>query len=245
MQFYKKRKAIKIIATIWFIIGIVFISWLFYTFQAHNVDEHIFQSNDNIKIETASDFYLFTPNNGYRNTLMFYPGAMVSPEAYAPLCRRIAENNIQVYLIKMPWRLASKGYNIPIELGLLNDSSKTYILAGHSLGAKMAAQFVYENPSLIDKLILIGTSHPRDISLEDTTIPILKIYGTKDGIASKKAILKNRSKLPKATLFAEIEGANHSQFGYYGFQLGDKSATISREQQQAEALKCILEFINK
>jgi pimeloyl-ACP methyl ester carboxylesterase len=40
-----------------------------------------------------------------------------------------------------------------------------HILAGHSQGVSMVGQFVYENPDLIDKLILIGTSHPPDISL--------------------------------------------------------------------------------
>lgn len=75
---------------------------------------------------------------------------MVDPKAYVPLCRKIADNNIKVYLIKMPWGLASKGYNIPKELNLFSDTTKTYILAGHSQGAKMAGQFVYENPNLID-----------------------------------------------------------------------------------------------
>ncbi|MGH8021061.1 MAG: alpha/beta hydrolase [Opitutaceae bacterium] len=31
-----------------------------------------------------------------------------------------------------------------------------------------------------------------------------------------------------------IEGGNHSQFGVCGFQPGDRSAIIDRDQQQAE-----------
>ena len=139
--------------------------------------------------------------------------------------------------------MASKGHNIPKELNLFGDTSKTYILAGHSQGGKMAAQFVYENPNLIDKLILIGTTHPRDISLSNSSIPIMKIYGSDDGVADEESIMQNKPKLPSATTFVRIEGANHAQFGYYGFQLGDNSATISREQQQTETLKNILEFI--
>jgi pimeloyl-ACP methyl ester carboxylesterase len=119
----------------------------------------------------------------------------------------------------MPWRLASNGYNKPKELQLFSDSTKTYILSGHSQGAKMAAQFVYENPDLVDKLILIGTTHPRDISLANLNIPVLKIYGSNDGVADEKSILENRSKLPESAKLVRIEGANHSQFGYYGFQL--------------------------
>jgi len=43
----------------------------------------------------------------------------------------------------------------------------------------------------------------------------------------------------------KLEGANHNQFGYYGFQLGDNAATISRKKQQAETLKEIIEFIRQ
>ena len=112
-----------------------------------------------------------------------------------------------------------------------------------ALGAKMAAQFVYENPALIDKLILIGTTHPRDISLAESKIPMMKIYGSNDGVADEKSIFENKSKLPPATNFVKIDGANHSQFGYYGFQLGDNPAAISREEQQTATLKHILAFV--
>lgn len=90
-----------------------------------------------------------------------------------------------MYLIKIPWRLASKGYNRPKELALFSDTTRIYILAGHSQGAKIAAQFVYENPTLTDELILIGTTHPGDISLANSKIPIMKIYGSKDGVADE------------------------------------------------------------
>ncbi len=42
-------------------------------------------------------------------------------------------------------------------------------------------------------------------------------------------INKNKSKLPLTTKYVLIEGANHSKFGYYGFQLGDNKASIARE----------------
>jgi len=39
--------------------------------------------------------------------------------------------------------------------------------------------------------------------------------------------------------------AKNKKAGYYGFQLGDHIATISREQQQEETLKNIIEFIKQ
>lgn len=241
----KKSPLKKSLKTIWITAGLLFTLWMFYSYESHGVDESLFQNNTIVKVENTDDYFLFTPKKQFKNVVIFYPGAMVETKAYVPLCRKVADNGIQVYLIKMPWRLASKGYNKPKELNLFEDAAKNYILAGHSQGGKMAAQFVYENPKLIDKLILIGTTHPRDISLAEVEIPILKIYGSNDGVASEKEIFENKSKLPASAKFSRIEGANHAQFGYYGFQLGDDKASISREQQQRETLDEILKFINE
>jgi len=239
----KKWTIKKIIKTIWITIGIAFTLWLFYSYQSHGVDKQLLKNNSVINVENTDDFYSFTPRKEFKNVFIFYPGAMVEPKAYVPLCAKIAAIGIKVYLIKMPWRLASKGYNKPKELHLFDDTTKTYILSGHSQGAKMATQFVFDNPTLVDKLILIGTTHPRDISLADSKIPVMKISGSKDGIADIDGINTNKSKLPETTKFVLIQGANHSQFGYYGFQLGDNKADISREKQQQDILDNILSFI--
>jgi hypothetical protein len=241
----KKYQIVKIIKRVWFTIAILFTIWLFYSYQAKNVPDSYLETSAEISVKDSDDYFLFEPRQKFDQVFIFYPGAMVDPKAYVPLCRKISENGIKVYLIKMPWRLASKGYEIPKQLNLFADKTKTYILSGHSQGGKMAAQFVKENPDLIQKLILIGTTHPRDISLAESKIPIMKIYGSKDGVADEKTIFKNKAKLPPNTKFIKIEGANHAQFGYYGFQLGDDSATISREKQQEETLRHILNFISK
>lgn len=41
-----------------------------------------------------------------------------------------------------------------------------------------------------------------------------------------------------------IEGGNHAWFGNYGKQEGDKTASISREEQQQQAVEEILQMIN-
>ncbi|HVG42626.1 MAG TPA: alpha/beta hydrolase [Chitinophagaceae bacterium] len=240
----KKWTIKKIIRTVWITGGVIVTACLFYSYDAHGVAKTFIQNSETSKVEETRNFFLFTPTSTFKEVLIFYPGAMVAPKAYVPLCRKIANSNIKVYLIKMPWRLASKGYNKPKELHLFDDTTKTYILSGHSQGAKMAAQFVYENPALIDKLILIATTHPRDISIADSKIPIMKIYGSKDGVADERSIMDNKTKLPATTKFIRIDGANHAQFGFYGFQLGDNTAEISRKQQQTETLKYIIKFIN-
>lgn len=210
--------------------------------QSQGVDDSLLEESIGVTVQDTDRFYAFTPKPESDKVFIFYLG---EPKAYVPLCRKIAEENIKVYLIKMPWRLATKGYTLPIELNLFKDSTKSYILSGHSQGGKMAGQFVFENPDLIDKLILIGTTHPRDVSLATNKVKVLKIYGSNDGVADKKSVVQNKDKLPGNAIFREIIGGNHSQFGYYGYQLGDNKAGISREQQQAETFSVILDFIKK
>jgi hypothetical protein len=233
----------KILKAIWVTAGLVFITWMGVSTQAKGVSKAILQSDTIIHVENSHDYISFIPAGFYSTVFIFYPGALVDPIAYAPLCRNISAKGYKVMLIKMPWRLASKGYRKPKELNLFSDISKEYVLAGHSQGAKMAAQFVYENPGMFDKLILIATTHPRDIDLSTLGIPVLKISGDHDGVASMDDILRNKSRLPPQTKFVVIRGANHAQFGYYGFQLGDNKATISRERQQQVTLDTILSFI--
>ena len=43
----------------------------------------------------------------------------------------------------------------------------------------------------------------------------------------------------------EIEGGNHAQFGNYGPQKGDLPATISAEEQQAQTVIAIEEFLGE
>jgi len=228
---------------LWLIFGIGFMCWLIYSYQSKGIDKAVFENKSTVGILETEDLISFTPKSGFHTVLIFFPGALVQAKSYAQLCRKIADNGYKVILIKMPWRLANYGYNKPLELNLLADTTLQYILAGHSQGAKMAAQFVYENPGLIDKLILIATTHPRDIDLSQVKIPVMKVYGTEDGVATVNEINKNRAKLPANANFVLIEGANHAQFGNYGFQLGDHKAKISRERQQKITLENISSFI--
>lgn len=239
------RRIKKIFGFAWMTAGIIFFVWIIYSYQAKGFDNDIFNNSSSVTVKETSDFISFTPVRFYQKVFIFYPGALVDPKAYALLCRKIADSGYQSIIIKMSWRLASYGYNKPKETGLLKDTSKQFILAGHSKGAMMAAQFVYENPSLIDKLILLGTSQPKDFDLSTSTIPIMKIYASNDGVADTTEVNANKNKLPAATRYILIQGGNHAQFGYYGPQLGDNKASVSRAQQQEILLNNILSFIRQ
>jgi hypothetical protein len=72
---------------------------------------------------------------------------------------------------------------------------------------------------------------------------VTKIYASNDGLASAEEVESNAIYLPEDTNWVLIEGGNHSQFGYYGEQLGDNSASITREEQQKLTVNAILDVL--
>jgi len=203
--------------------------------------KNTFDNDSNVTVETASDEITFMPvNSTYQNEIIFFQGGLTDPKAYAPLCRKIAENGFTCHLIKMDWRMPQWDYK-KIET-MFDLKHGRYIIGGHSQGAKMASQFVYEHPGLMKGLFLLGTSHPRDFDLSGRSIPTIKLYGELDGLASVPEVMENKDKLPKNTNLIEIKGGNHSQFGYLGTLLTDEDAEIDLAEQQRITVEKLTDF---
>jgi len=237
---YSKHNIFRVI---WFSLVVVFMLWMWSGFQAHNLPDDTFISTESISVHENTEMISFQTMEQDSTQIIFFQGGLVEPEAYAPLARSLAENGYSVHIIKMPFRLAILGYDELSSLFNLSDSNTDYILMGHSQGAKMAAKFVHENPDLIDGLVLMGTSHPRDFSLSYSTIPILKLYASNDGLASVVEVMENRNMLPIDAKFIEIKGGNHAQFGYMGSLLMDDVASISKEEQLVQVNAEIVRFL--
>lgn len=234
----------KIFKTAWFSLVTVFFIWNWTTFQSRGLPDGVFETSKVVAVEQTDDEISFTSLvTGKRPEIIFFQGGLVDPKAYVPLCRSLAENGYTCHLIKMAWRLAQYDYQKVPELFDLK--SGNYIIGGHSQGAKMAANLVFENPGVFKGLFLMGTSHPRDIDMSSMNIPTLKLYGELDGLASVDEVLKNKSKLPLNSELILIKGGNHSQFGYMGQLLMDNSAVISIEEQQEVVLDHLLKFLSK
>ncbi len=232
----------KIFRTIWFSLSIIFSIWVWTAFQSRNLPKGTFENSDGVSVTESNDLIIFKADSSTRNlSIIFFQGGLTDPKAYAPLCRQLAKNGFTSHLIKMDWRMPQ--YDYKKILTLFNLRSGNYVIGGHSQGAKMAAQIVYENPTLFKGLFLIGTSHPRDIDLSGLTIPTIKIYAENDGLASVPEVLENKTKLPIHTKMILINGGNHSQFGYLGTLFMDERAEISLEEQQKQTLHYILQHL--
>ncbi|WP_373523517.1 alpha/beta hydrolase [Aquiflexum sp.] len=237
----KKRNIFRIV---WFSLITIFFIWNWTTYQSRNLPEITFADDDNVTVIKSSDKITFISNNSsYQNEIIFFQGGLTDPKAYGPLCRKIAENGFTCHLIKMNWRMPLWDYK-KIE-SMFELKNGNYIIGGHSQGAKMASQFVFENPNLMKGLFLLGTSHPRDFDLSNRTLPTIKLYGEFDGLASVSEVMENKDKLPKSASLIELKGGNHSQFGYLGKLLTDDKAQIDLEEQQGLTLEALVDFFKK
>ena len=224
------------IRVVWLTAGVVFLGWLVWSAQAHGVPDEALKSSRMVRVVALDDATLFRPAAPRVGPLVvLLPGGAVDPTAYAPVARAVAEAGWVVALVRLPWRMAfTEGAQEDVwkRVVAVRDASGVsgpVALGGHSRGAALSARFAGEHAADLAGLFLIGTTHPKAVNLSSLTMPVLKVSGTRDCVADENASLANRSLLPDHTTWVSIVGANHAQFAYYGAQLGDCWATITRE----------------
>lgn len=201
-------------------------------------------ASDNFVTVQTDDWLAFVPNEAKPTTgLIFYQGGRVLAEAYAPLARDIAEEGYLVVIPYAPLNLAI--FNTAMATPIIEHYAEidTWVVGGHSLGGSAAAIYADANPEQVAGLVFVA-SRPADSSLlDDEDLAVLSIYGTRDNIATLEETESSIPNLPADTEFIAVEGGNHSQFGYYGFQSGDGEATISRTAQINLTVAAITELL--
>lgn len=241
------------IRRVWVTLGIgftvIFVGWSLIAYRASGAARIAIEPDTTVRVEHDDGIWSFVsrlPPSAVMPALVFFPGALVDPVAYAPLVRAAATAGFPAYIVELPRRGAFGGADDPALERRLNRLLATsitprhWVIAGHSRGAVVASQIAAERRAGFMGLVLIGSSHPRDVDLSALRVSVTKVVGTRDGLASRAEVEANRAKLPAETRWVWIEGGNHSQFGYYGFQPGDWPATITREEQQRLMLQAVL-----
>ncbi len=174
---------------------------------------------------------LLKPDEGTKQvSVIFYPGARVPAKAYAPTALEIAREGYEVYLVEMPLNLAVLGWKKAGKIMSSRVRDQKWVMAGHSMGGAMASRFTSKTNYPVSGLVL-WAAYPPEGARFSSDLDVLSITGEKDEIISEEDIERSRGQLPQTAEFVEIEGGNHSQFGWYGFQSGDGQPTISRIEQ--------------
>ena len=206
---------------------------------AQDVTVEAFANSDGAKVSKIDGGY-FVDGSGDDKALVFYPGAKIDSKAYLPLMKKLADGGIDCFLLEVPMHMAIFDMNAADRI-TDNYSYDTWILSGHSMGGIAAAKYAADHDN-VDGVVLLA-SYPTSQLPEPTAL--LSIYGTEDKVLELKAYEDSKKYFPSNSKEVVIEGGNHAQFGNYGEQTGDGTATISRENQQDQTAKAILEFTVK
>lgn len=84
--------------------------------------------------------------------------------------------------------------------------------------------------------VVFWAFYPADSdNLYKTELKGLTMYGSNDAVLDMDNCNATLPLLPGGTIMQVIRGGNHAQFGNYGPQPGDGTATISAADQQLQA----------
>lgn len=239
---YKKKI---IIITILIIIFIGVGAFTYYVSDYYHADNRAMvalNSTDTYIVQNTVDFITFTPNSNQSTTgVIIYPGAKVQAESYSVIASQLANNGYITIIVKMPFNLAFFGTNKADDVIKNYQEISSWVIGGHSLGGVFASDYAVNNQDKINGVIYLAAYPSSNAS--NATFKALSIRGSLDGFTLSEDISTNLGKFPVNTTFITIEGGNHYNYGDYGIQAGDNNSTITREEQQNQTIKAILQFL--
>ncbi len=247
MEDKRRVSAVKILR--WLLIGVMailligtigLVGWA--TVSAQEATERavaVLQEND---IQREDGQLVFRPDAPTDKGLIYYPGGLVDPEAYAVTAQGIADAGYLVVIPKMPLNLAFTGINRADRIRADFPEIESWVIGGHSLGGAMAAEYAKNNTDSIDGLIMYASYPANNDDFVDFPIPILTIIGSRDpGAPNQEAFYAAIA--DSAGRFV-IEGGNHRQYADYNFQPDDGIATISAAEQQDQIIAATVQFLD-
>ena len=235
-------KSEKIVATIMLIASVCAIGvfgWLVYAndyYKATEVARKAMLGSNEVRVVETERYYLFSDiDEQCESGIIFYPGGKVEETAYAPLLLELAEHGYEVYLVKMPAKLAIFGMNAATDIIQESIHIKEWTMMGHSLGGAMSASYSADHDEKIDQLVLLAAYSTEDLTEKE--IEVFSFYGSEDKVLNMEKYESYAANLPEDVIEEVIDGGTHSYYAHYGEQEGDGTATITREEQQ----ECVLD----
>ncbi len=209
---------------------------------------------DNSAPAPADDniYYVFKPKRRVPKTgFIILPGGNCDPRSYAPAAHAIAEKGFMTFIIPMPSCVAIFGYTRAGKIIQDYAQIEKWVIGGHSIGGTSAGIYALQNNAVSGVVIWASLPDPGN-RLDATTVKVLSIHGSEDGRVPPEKILEYAQYLPADTVYVEIEGGNHTQFGYidpspdaYLKDPDDKPATISIEEQQRKIVRATVDFLKQ
>jgi hypothetical protein len=89
--------------------GAVFIVWSLIAYRASGEARAALESTSAVVVSDHDGYWEFQPKQPAIVGLLFFPGALVDPAAYAPIARAVAERGHTALLVRVPRRGAFGG----------------------------------------------------------------------------------------------------------------------------------------
>ncbi|AQU78187.1 MULTISPECIES: alpha/beta hydrolase [Planococcus] len=194
-------------------------------------------------LESDAEGLIFQPATPNGKGVILYQGAKVEKEAYAYLGQSLSEQGFVVSIPQLPLNFGILGSGTAHDIIEEHSEVEEWFLGGHSLGGVAASFYAEDSSAKLSGLYFLGAYPAGDFS--DSRLPMLSIYAERDGLSTVTDIEESRKLFSDDSVFVEIKGGNHAQFGLYGEQKGDNAAEIPAIEQQDQVVKALTEWINK
>ncbi|PZD97183.1 alpha/beta hydrolase [Paenibacillus sambharensis] len=214
------------------------------TYQPSFIAQAGLQSDSKVTVTEVKGGYKFEYADGpvKEPNIIFYPGGLVEPVSYSPLARELAEAGHRVFIADMPLNLAIFGEN-KADSFVSQYPEEAFVIGGHSLGGVFASRYAAAHADKLQGVFFLASYADEQAAIRDTELSVLQITGTNDAVLNREVWESSRVNLPEDTIYVEIDGGNHGQFGSYGMQQGDQQPAISGEQQIEETAAAIQDWI--
>lgn len=189
---------------------------------------------------TEKNFTYF--EGGRKPLVIFYPGALVEPESYSIWAQKVAEVGYPVAVAHFPFDFALLASNRADRYA----GKSPYVIGGHSLGGVCAARYAaaHAHDANLRGVFLLASYADGRGDLSKSGLSVLQVTASRDGVISADSLKRNSRHLPENAVKKVIAGGNHSGFGSYTLQKGDRKAAISSEKQQEQAAKIMIAWLD-
>jgi len=229
------------------LVGVVAIAAAFYfrPYQAGG-EASLLSSDAQVAVERSRLGLVFRPLTlTAKAGLAFYPGARVPPEAYAYLGKALARAGYLTVILALPLNFAVFSPAMAQRAIDAYPDIKAWAVGGHSLGGAMAASFCSRRPDKVTGLLFLAAYPGGGTDLSASGLRVLSISASNDGLATAAKIQASRHLVPPSARFVELAGGNHAQFGDYGAQPGDGTATLSAQLEHGAVVEESLAFMGE
>jgi len=240
-----KRKVTYLFISLVAIIIIGFLGFFTWSQQTYEPSQKLYTLVNKKDIKYDKDWIIFNSKDNNQVGIVLYPGAKVEPEAYSYYGKQLANQGYLAVIPNVNLNFALFDSNKAQEIIDTYSSVQKWIVGGHSLGGVTASKFAYNHPKEIDGVFLLGSYPDEGTDFSKRNLPMLSIYGEKDGLSTVEKIEDTKHLLSKKTTMHEIKGGNHGQFGIYGAQKGDFKSSITVKKQQDEMVSVTTTWIKE